>query len=767
MKKHIQPDPWCIIEEGFDSENQLASESLFSIANGKMGQRGFFEENYSGESNEGSYIGGIYFPEKVTSSTYKKGMPERTEKIACVPNWTKIYVRINDDKLNLATWDVKNFRRVLNMREGFLERSFEATSVKGHRILVTTKRFLSMSETEVGAISYTIKSLNFEGRISFSPVIEGDVKNYYTRNNESFWNILQTKTEMDVSYLWAQTKKLDFHVCGALTYVLYKNNEALNVIPSKIEKEKTAGFSLGTDVRIGDTVCLNKYVAILSSLDHMRDELTNKACIVARDAKTKGWNKLFEEHSAVWAEKWTQSDVVIDSDLASQQAIRFSIFQLNQTYSGKDDRLNISFNGFSGEKMNGTTRWNADAICVPYFLLSAPKNISRNLILYRYKQLAKAIENAEILGFTNGAALYPAATFNGTESDSEWELTLEEIHRNGIIALAIKKYVSYTGDWDYLAEYGLKVLISISRFWVQRVNKSTDKNKYMLLGVTGPNSYENNANNNWFTNYMAVWTLQYTIECIQKIKNSHSEIFQKTAEFIHFNENEISRWKDIAENMYFPMNNDLGIFLQQDGYLDKTIAPTSEIPENELPIIQHWSWDRILRSSYVKQADVVLGLYFFERDFSLETLQKNFEFYEALTVHESSWSFSIHSIVASKIGDTNKAYQHFLQSARLDLDDYLNEVNEGLHITSMAGTWLALVEGFAGLRELNGEIHFDPQLPENWNAISFSIVYCNNNLNVRIDNSTINFNYSGDEGISIFVRGQKKSLPAGTSSITY
>lgn len=752
MNKYLQTDPWCIIEEGFHQNKQLASESIFSLGNGQIGQRANFEEHYSGETMLGSYIAGIYYPERAEHGNWKNGYSDTNDKIVNAPNWTVISVRLNDNRLDLADWDIKDFRRTLNMREGFLERSFEATNFKGHRIQVSVRRFLSMAETEIGAISYTVKSLNFEGRISFLPLIDGDVRNSFTNYDEPFWNVLQTKTEQDVSHLWAQTRRMDFHVCAGLTYSFYKNNELLNVNPTKIEKEKVAGFSVGTDIRIGDTVCLNKYVAVISSLNHPREELTQRACTMARNAKKKGWNQLFEEHVKVWEEKWLQSDVIIDSDIAAQQAIRYSIFQLNQTYNGNDARLNISPKGFTGEKYSGATRWDTEAICIPFYLCTSPQNVSKNLLLYRFRHLPKAILNAEKLGFTNGAALFPVATFNGIESYNEWEMTFEEIHRNGIIAYAIYNYIRYTGDENYLADYGLRVLIAISRFWSQRVSVSTEKKKYVILGVTGPNMYENNVNNNWFTNYVAIWCLKYTIESIEKVKKSNFHAFEDLTQEITFSSDEIFRWKDIIENMYFPENKELGIFLQQDGFLDKSLTPANDIPESQRPVMQHWSWDRILRSSLIKQADVVQGLYFFEDHFDKETIKRNFEFYEPLTVHESSLSPCTHSIVASAVGDKQKAYDLYLRTARLDLDDYNNEVADGLHITSMAGTWLAIVQGFGGMRVKDNKLHFNPQIPEKWNAFAFNILFRSNQLNIKVEkHRTIISNIKGP-AIELYLR---------------
>lgn len=760
MNKYLQTDPWCIVEEGFHENKQLASESIFSLGNGQIGQRANFEEYYSGETMLGSYIAGIYYPERAEYGNWKNGYSDTNDKIVNAPNWTVISVRLNDDRLDLADWDVKNFRRTLNMREGFLERTFEATNFKGHRIQVNVRRFLSMAETEIGAISYTVKSLNFEGRISFLPLIDGDVRNKITNYDEPFWNVLQTKTAQDVSHLWAQTRRMDFHVCGALTYSFYKNNELLNVNPTKIEKEKVAGFSVVTDIRIGDTVCLNKYVAIISSLNHPREELTQRACSMALNAKKKGWNQLFEDHVNVWKEKWLQSDIIIDSDIAAQQAIRYNIFQLNQTYNGNDARLNISPKGFTGEKYSGATRWDTEAVCIPFYLCTSAQSVSKNLLLYRFRHLGKAIQNAEKLGFTNGAALFPIATFNGNESYNEWESTFEEVHRNGIIAYAIYNYIRYTGDENYLAEYGLRVLIAISRFWSQRVSISTEKKKYVILGVTGPNIYENNVNNNWFTNYMAVWCLKFTIESIEKVKKTNFHAYEDLSQEIKFSSDEIFRWKDIIQNIYLPVNKELGIFMQQDGFLNKTIMPAAEIPDTQRPIIQHWSWDRILRSCFLKQADVVLGLYFFEDHFDKGTIKRNFDFYEPLTVHESSLSPCTHSIVASAVGDRQKAYELYLQTARLDLDDYNNEVADGLHITSMAGTWLAIIQGFAGMRVKEDKLHFTPQIPDKWNAYAFNIRFRGNQLNVRIEkNRTVIQNLKGNN-IEVYINNQPVEVPA-------
>jgi maltose phosphorylase len=353
---------------------------------------------------------------------------------------------------------------------------------------------------------------------------------------------------------------------------------------------------------------------------------------------------------------------------------------------------------------------------------------------------------------------------NGEECHNEWEITFEEIHRNGAIAYAIYNYTRYTGDESYIEDYGLEVLIAISRFWAQRVNYSQEKKQYVILGVTGPNEYENNVNNNWYTNTIARWCLDYTLKMITKVQTDAPEKYKKLKEKIHFNElKEVGRWTNIVDNIYLPENEDLNIFLQQDGFMDKEIIPAEDLDPEQRPINQKWSWDRILRSCYIKQADVLQGLYFFEDHYDKDTIKRNFDFYEPLTVHESSLSPCVHTILAAKLGYKEQAYELYLRTARLDLDDYNNEVNQGLHITSMAGTYLSIVDGFGGMRIKNGELYFTPFIPPQWNRYSFIVKFRGKLIKIEVTKEkTIIYNQH-NEKINIIVHGVDYSINANDS----
>ncbi|WP_028296671.1 glycoside hydrolase family 65 protein [Olivibacter sitiensis] len=744
MKEYIIKDEWNIIEEGFDPAVNEVSESIFSIGNGRMGQRANFEERYSGKSLQGSYVAGVYYPDKTRVGWWKNGYPEYFAKVINAANWIGIDVWIDGETLDLATVEVSNFKRVLNMREGYLQRSFEATLSHCAKVEVQSTRLCSLVDDEAGAIRYSIKALSGDIHVKMSPYLDGNISNRDSNYDEQFWNLIDKKQGSQSASLLMETKKTAFWVATAMQYAILVDEEIVEVDEVDRDEDKLVGKVLEFPLAKGQQITLLKYAVNLSSENHAKQVLSAKAEETLQKVATKGFDKMKEEQAKAWQEKWAESDIVIEGDVAAQQAIRFNIFQLNQTYTGEDARLNIGPKGFTGEKYGGVTYWDTEAYCVPFYLATAEPHVARNLLIYRYNHLQKAIENAEKLGFRDGAALYPMVTMNGEECHNEWEITFEEIHRNAAIAFAIFNYIRYTGDEHYLVEYGLEVLVAISRFWAQRVNWSGAKGQYVMLGVTGPNEYENNVNNNWYTSYMAMWCLEYTLESLDKVKQLDAGRFDEILDKTSFNlDKEPLRWQHIRDNMYLGEDKELGIFLQQDNYLDKEQILVKDLPVEDRPLNQKWSWDRILRSCYIKQADVLQGIYFLEDRFDLETIKRNYDFYEPRTVHESSLSPCVHAILAAKLGDGERAYQFYLRTARLDLDDYNNDTEDGLHITSMAGTWMSVVEGFAGMRVRNGKLTFHPFITENWKSYAFHVRFRGAKLYVKIAHEQVHISNEG------------------------
>ena len=758
MKEYLKHHEWQIIEEGFDAHYHKISESIFSIGNGRMGQRANFEEEYSGDTLQGSYVAGVYYPDKTRVGWWKNGYPEYFAKVLNAPNWISINISIDNQKLDLAKCKVVNFTRMLDMKSGLLTRSFSAILPDGKQVNVEAKRFCSMANGEIGAIRYALLPVNFSAKATISMAVDADVVNKDSNYDEKFWEEIYKKADDHQSIVVAQTKKTKFHVATGMRYTILQEG---NEVPKRInleEREKYAGNIIQIDLSQGKEIVIYKYGAVLSSENHTKENLVENCQQVLNKAIEKGFDKLFEEHAVVWHHKWDECDITIEGDIAAQQGIRFNIFQLTQTYTGEDERLNIGPKGFTGEKYGGSTYWDTEAYCLPFYLGTAEQQVAKNLLIYRHKHLQRAIENAGKLGFKNGAALYPMVTMNGEECHNEWEITFEEIHRNGAIAYAIFDYIRYTGDEGYLVSHGLDVLVGISRFWAQRVNLSKDKNKYVMLGVTGPNEYENNVNNNWYTNYIARWTLNYTLASLANVKSTNAKEYSRIENNLMLKPNETALWKKIADNMHFPEDKAKGVYLQQDGFLDKELMAAAELPKEDRPLNQKWSWDRILRSCFIKQADVLQGIYFFEDDFDTETIKRNFDFYEPMTVHESSLSPCVHVILASKLGYEEKAYEMYLRTSRLDLDDYNNDTEDGCHITSMAGTWLSVIKGFGGMRIKNDTLHFNPFIPKKWKSYSFRIEFRGRVVKVKVTGQRVETTLVSGEPFEIRINNEPVSL---------
>ncbi|CAL2084886.1 Maltose phosphorylase [Tenacibaculum sp. 190524A05c] len=756
---YIIPNEWSIIEEGYNDSRIKSSESLFSIGNGAMGQRANFEEKYSGETFQGSYIAGVYYPDKTRVGWWKNGYPEYFAKVLNAPNWIGINVFVNDIQLDLFTCKkVVDFRRELNMKEGWLSRSFKATLINDITVKVETKRFLSIDLDEVGAIEYNVTPISGDVEITFQPYLDSGIHNEDSNWDDQFWNTTNVTENSSQAFIEAHTMKTNFHTCTFMESKLFINGKEQNSIPKTESSETKVSFYYPAHVKTNETYTIHKFGGYVVDRNHDTNQLVTAAKNTLKLAVDLGFSNLLDQQKQAWANIWEMADITIDGDVKAQQGIRFNIMQLNHTYLGKDARLNIGPKGFTGEKYGGSTYWDTEAYCLPFYMATKNQEVAKSLLTYRYNQLDKAIENAESLGFTNGAALYPMVTMNGEECHNEWEITFEEIHRNGAIAFAIFNYYRFTNDYSYIPEKGLEVLIGIARFWHQRVNFSEDKQKYVMLGVTGPNEYENNINNNWYTNYIAKWCIDYALENIEKVKEEYASDFKRIVEKVNISEAELSSWRKVAENMYFPYSEKHEVFLQQDGFLDKDLVTVENLDKSQRPINQKWSWDRILRSPYIKQADVLQGFYFFEDHFSTEELEKHFDFYEPFTVHESSLSPCVHSIQAAKLGRMEQAYTFYLRTSRLDLDDYNKEVEEGLHITSMAGTWMSIVEGFGGMRIQEDKLSFTPQIPSQWEGYSFKVNFRNQVLKVIVNQGKTHFEVDGNKELQIIVNGEKVTI---------
>ncbi|MGL4953381.1 MAG: glycoside hydrolase family 65 protein [Culicoidibacterales bacterium] len=744
-------DDWKIIENELHKEEFRLAESMTSLGNGHMGMRGNFEETYSGDMHQGSYVAGVWFPDKTRVGWWKNGYPHYFGKVINSINYIGIQVFIDGQELDLYTANVTKFTRELDLQTGVLTRRFTIEhdeKVTNYEVV----RFLSVAKKELAAISYTVTPINYEAKITFVPYLDGDVRNEDTNYDENFWQAVEQKVADYSGHVVMQTVENPFGIQQ------FSVATAMDVVPvgnvtetQSSERENYVAVRVEMLATPDQPAQIQKFVAVTTDRDYETSTIVAQAKEVL--AIIEDFEAELQASQDGWLQRWEQADVEIQGDSEAQQGIRFNLFQLFATYYGEDTRLNIGPKGFTGEKYGGATYWDTEAYCLPVYLGTTNPEITRNLLIYRHEQLPGAIHNAQQQGLKG--ALYPMVTFNGIECHNEWEITFEEIHRNGSMAYGIYNYVNYTGDMAYLYEYGFDVLAQISRFWADRVHYSKRHDAYMMHGVTGPNEYENNVNNNWYTNFMAQWTLSYTLEVMETLRETG-----QVAEIVK-NEltlEEVAQWRVIIEKMYLPSDEELGIFVQHDTFLDKDLFAASELDQSQRPLNQKWSWDKILRSCFIKQADVLQGVYYFPERFSLEEKRRNFEFYEPMTVHESSLSPSIHAILAAELGMEEKAVEMYERTARLDLDNYNNDTEDGLHITSMTGSWLAIVQGFAGMRTTNQTLSFAPFVPKKWSGYSFKINYRQALIKVEVSKTEVTFTLKTGSQLAIEVFGQTYQL---------
>lgn len=722
MKNCITPDPNKIIIDYFEKSNIRYYESIMTLSNGYMGIRGNFEESFSHGSLKGTYIAGVWFPDKTRVGWWKIGYPDYYGKVINAVDYLGIKVLVDGHEIDLSKDEAIDFHYELDMETAVLLRTVTVSTPSG-RVRLRSSRFLSCVQKELCCIEYSVCPLDQSAGVTLIPFLDFNVVNEDANYDETFWEINGEKCSADGGYVEAITKSNCFnterYTVGAAMSVLTGQETLLS---ESIIHPGYAGLKKVYQIGKGEHARIEKLIAVVTSRDYPIDEIEKRASMLAENAAKEGFSGLLQKHRELFSLRMGNCDVQLEGDVKVQQGIRYNLFQLISAYSGEDPRLNIGPKGLSGEKYGGAAYWDTEAFLIPFYLGVSEPDTARNLLLYRYNTLEQAKINAAKLGLRG--ALYPMATFDGNECHNEWEITFEEIHRNGAIAYAIFYYVTYTGDEQYLVDYGFRVLLEISRFWISRVHFCESKNAWLIHGVTGPNEYENNVCNNWYTNRIAKWCLSYTVDVAEKYKGILKEEYSET---------ELDIFRTVSENIYLPYDKERQIFLQQDNFLDKELLTADSIRSEERPISQHWSWDRILRSCFIKQADVVQGLYFLHDYFGNDVVRRNLEFYEPMTVHESSLSAGVHSVVASRAGLYRLAYEMFLKTMRLDLDDINNDTSDGLHITSMSGSWLGLVQGFAGVRTTKGRLELAPYLPKQLSGYSFKIRYRGRLLQIKAD----------------------------------
>jgi len=714
-------DPWKIIEEGWSKEHNLVSESVFSLGNEYMGVRGYAEEGCSADSLRGSYFNGIY--EELDIEKSYKGIVTKKHFMVNTIDWLHTEIRIGNETLDMAVSDIRNFRRVLDLRQATLSRSFDWFTQSETVVHIEFIRFLSMTDVTLG-----FQKINFSVNgpdVIINLVITNSFNIFHDMEKKNYWNLVRREWFKDGASIQAKTVRTGLQIFSGFCW---KASE--DVIHKKYEGEKSAGFEIELPVKNGKEAWVEKTV-----FNHAEKEQNASSELVWDTGVTKlskglpWFDTALEQQKKYWETFWFNADIRIEGDPLNQQGIRFCIFQLNQTYHGQSSSNNIGAKGLTGEFYNGQTFWDTETYCLPFYIFSNHE-AARCLLNYRYAGLDAAKKRAHELDCRG--ACYPVSTLNGEEGCHLWQHASLQFQPSTGVAYGIAHYVKVSGDIEYLYTKGAEMLVEISRFLESRGSWNNAGTGFGFYCVMGPDEFHMMVNNNVYTNYMAKKTFEYTLKTIQKMKKSAPEKYSSLCEKTGLSESELSVFSRCAQKMIILYDKKTKIFEQHDGYYSLPHIDISKIPITDFPLYRNWSYDRIYRNDMIKQPDVLMFLFLYNQDFSLEEKLKNYEFYEPKTIHESSLSPSIHSILAAELGKKADAFRFFSFATRMDLDNYNCNTDEGLHTTSIAAAWMNIVYGFGGLRSDGDELVLNPYLPDEWTGYEFSLFYRKTLIRVKV-----------------------------------
>lgn len=718
-------------------------EALFHNANGYIGVRGCLEEGVPDgwDTMRGTYINGFYDIIPMRQAENLCNFVEEKQIMLNVVDTQTIYLRIDGEEFTLSQGIVKKNSRILNMEEGYTARDIIWCTPSGKEVSIFIKRMTSFEERSLFTIEYSVTPMNFEGEISFRSYHISTVSNYCNPNDprmaaesEQYLHPEEITVEDGSSYVLSKTTNSCLYMCSAVTHKMMAEEHGTGEI---YRNGSSIIYENWAHAKTGETVSLRKYTVIT---DSVRELGTKKAAkeILARILK-KDLSYYYGKQQEYLARFWNQTEMEIEGDDAMNQAVSFNMYQLLQS-AARDSYCNIAAKGLSGEGYEGHYFWDTEMFMLPFFTLTNPR-LAKLLLSYRYDTLNAARENAGLLGHKKGA-LYPWRTITGVECSGYYPSGTAQYHIDGDIAYAIVSYYQTTGDMDFIVEKGAEIIFETARLWMDVGNYSDGR--FVINGVTGPDEYTCMINNNYYTNCCAKYNLEWAVKFYEKMEEMGT--IQSLAKKIELYRDEIEQMKEAAATMYLPYDEKLGINPQDDSFLNKPVWDLANTPKELFPLLLHYHPLYLYRYQVCKQADTVLAYFLFEDEQSKEVMERGFKYYERITTHDSSLSACVFSIVASRLGMKEKAYSYFGDSAKLDSENTHNNTKDGIHTANMGGCYMAIVNGFAGLKIRENGVSIAPFLPEAWNSYSFKFRYQGKLLKVAVRKDAVEISLEeGDE----------------------
>ena len=760
-------EPWCLTESSLDLDLIAQSESVFALSNGHIGLRGNLDE---GEPHglPGTYLNSLYEVRPLPYAEAGYGFPDTGQSVINVTNGKVIRLLVNDEPFDIRYGTVRSHTRTLDMRAGTLTREVVWTSPAGHTVRVKSVRLVSLTQRAIAAVSYSVTPVTLPvdpGAELPSDAPEGEplrvvVLSEIVANEEIPVPSADPRAAAILSEpLVSEEHNATNHDNPRAILVHGTRMSKLRLAcgmahavtgPKKMSLHAESFPDLGrlivaAEVPQGEELRLVKYIGYGWSSQRSRPALVDQVSGALAAAELTGWDGLIAEQRAFLDAFWEGADVEVDGDVQIQQAVRFGLFHILQAGARAEQRP-IPAKGLTGTGYDGHTFWDTETFVLPVLTYTHP-SATADALRWRFMTLDTAREHAAELGLAGAAFAW--RTIHGEECSGYWPAGTAAFHINADIAAAVVTYLNATEDEDFEREVGLPLLVETARLW-RSLGQHDVSGQFRIEGVTGPDEYSAVKDNNLYTNLMAQHNLAAAAKLAEKLQDEVRE-FGVTTE-------EAASWRDAAEDMYIPYDENLKVHQQHDGFTHYARWDFKGTPADHYPLLLHYPYFQLYRKQVIKQADVVLAMQLRPDSFTPEEKLRNFNYYDALTVRDSSLSPATQAVIAAEVGHLNLAYDYLAEAAFMDLQDREHNTKDGLHIASLAGAWMALVSGFGGMRVREGRLCFSPKLPPGIVGLSFRMRYRGRVLLVSIHDHTVTYSLLAGEALDVTHHGQPVTI---------
>lgn len=745
---HYQVEPWGLRESALDLDVIGQSESLFALSNGHIGMRGNLDEGEP-HGTPGTYLNSVYERRPLPSREAGYGDPESSESVINVTNGKVFRLLVEDEPFDVRYGTVLDHERRLDFRAGTLTRSVTWRSPADATVRVRTVRVVSLSQRSVAAIRYEVEAVESPVRLvlqselvanEFVPESEGD-----PRDAAALENPLVGEEHVSDGYralLIHRTKQSGIRVGAAMDHEL-DGPDGSTWDSESIDD--VARLTITSELAAGERLQVTKYLSYGWSARRSRPALHDQVLAALAAARSTGWDELLDEQRASLDKFWSSADVELEGDPEVQQAIRFALFHVFQaTY--RAERRPIAAKALTGAGYDGHAFWDTEAFVLPVLTYTVPSAV-KDALEWRRSTLEQAEERAHQLGF-RGAA-FPWRTISGRECSGYWPAGMAAFHVNADIAEAAVRYLDATRDEEVESGTAFDLLVATARLW-RSLGHHDAEGRFRIDGVTGPDEYSAVSNNNVFTNLMAARNLL----AAASLAATHGE----AAERLNVSVEEVASWRDAGEKIFIPYDERLGIHPQSEGFTNLDHWDFSRTRADQYPLFLHFPYFDIYRKQVLKQPDLVFAMYVCDQAFTPDEKLRNFAYYDAITVRDSSLSACVQAILAAEVGALGLAYEYLGEAALIDLDDREQNTRDGLHLASLAGTWLAVVAGFGGLRVHDGDLSFAPRLPDEIMKLRFKLRYRGRLLSATIEQEQVTYEILEGDPITIFHYGEGVDL---------